>query len=163
MDGISAVSAIASLVVLGGKISIEAHGFFSRMKDCPKRVRNVGDELESIISILEQLEKALQAPANTGVFSLRGKEEQFTSCMKGLEEVFMELSTHMKKYGKPSGKMWSLSSLRRSSRWAATGMGEAVQLSRSLSHHKDSLSVTLQLTQWCVTSKSISVTIANSL
>lgn len=145
MEAVGAASAIASLVVLGGKVSIEAHGFFGRMKDCPARVQSFGDDLDSTTSILRQLELALSNPAHTGLFSLQGKEDQFKSSMKGLKDVFLELSALINKYEGLSKKRWSWTLLKKSSKWAATGQTEALQLSGSLSIHKQSLMITLQL------------------
>ena len=140
MDGISAASAVASLVILGGKVTVQAHGFLSKIKECPKRVKNIEIDLRSTTSILEKLETTFKDDSSdSGSFNLAGKRDEFQSTIDGVKEVFSELSELIKKYDGVS--FW------KKARWASTGLDEATQLGRLLSTQKQNLAFILQLAQ----------------
>ncbi len=142
MDPLSAASTVAGMVILGGKLTVASHAFTEKVKDCPRRVKNIESDLRSITQILQKLEKSLSQPTNAGVFSLKDKRQEFESVIEGLREVFEELGELIKKYEGLNG----IGGLWKRTKWASVGVEEATQLGRLLAAQKGTLSITLALT-----------------
>ena len=139
MDGVSAVSAVASLILLAGKVTVQAHGFLSKVKDCPHRVKNIEIDLKSTTSILTQLEELLEESKNAGKTNPLDHSADFRDAIEGLREIFAELTVLIKKYDGTS--FW------KRTRWASVGQDEAVQLARLLATQKSNLQFMLVLAQ----------------
>lgn len=139
MEGIAAASAIASLILLGGKVTSQAHGFLNKVKDCPKRVKNIETDLRSTTSILEKLEKTLKESSASEVIALEDKRDEFRTTIDGVEEVFNELAVLISKYD--GFTLW------KRAKWASVGLDEATHLGRLLSTQKQNLGFLLILAQ----------------
>lgn len=83
------VSAIFGLVSLGGSIAKRSHGFIERWRDCPRRVKHIDDDLNNTLSLLDELNAALGAQANAGIFSLQSQRDKFAPVFQALEEYLM--------------------------------------------------------------------------
>lgn len=146
IEPLSAVSAIATLVVTGVGVGLKANEFYGHSKDCPARVRSVGTDVDNTIAILMQLNRAFGNPAGADIFSVQGTEEQFEGVVSGPERTLDDLLKHVKKFENmdersATGRVW------KTMRWAASPMEEAEQLSAELARHKGSLGIFLQLAQ----------------
>lgn len=139
MDGVSAVSAVASLVLLGTKVTMQAHGFLSKAKDCPNRVKNIEADLKSTNSILNQLEDLLEESKKSRIAHPLEHNADFRDAIEALRELFAELAVLIKKYEGTS--LW------KRTRWASTGQDEAMQLARLLSTQKSNMQFMLMLSQ----------------
>ena len=141
MDGVSGASAIASLVILGGKLVVQVHTFVGKVKDAPTQLRSMHTDLQSTVVILGKIQTALEAPGNTGVFSLKHARDEFNFVIETLMELFKELSRLVTKYDKLDRNWWQ------KGKWASVGLEEALVLGKSLAVHKANLTLTLQLAQ----------------
>ena len=58
MDLLSIVSSVAGLLAIGRKISIGLYKFVDEVKSAPAEFKATADELSTLCSVLEQLEKS---------------------------------------------------------------------------------------------------------
>lgn len=77
MDGMSAASGIAGLVMLGGKLTVQVYTFISNVKDAPSQPRSMHTDLKSTVTILSKIQTAVEKPGNSGVFTLQHARDEF--------------------------------------------------------------------------------------
>ena len=97
MEPVGGISAIASLIVIGGRLSAQARSFMGKVKDAPLRVSSIQSDLIATTNILKNIEAALQRPIAIGVFSLEHARDDFESVIETLMQVFNKLSKLMEK------------------------------------------------------------------
>lgn len=139
MDGVSGASAVASLVILGAKLAIQAQTFVAKVKNASQDVQHTASDLKSIVTVLGQLEGALHDPARRNVFNAMNDGVDFFSVTNELMAVFQRFELLMRKYDKVQ------QSRTQKAKWAWSGESEALALGRTLGTHKSTLSLTLQL------------------
>lgn len=140
-DPLSAMSAISGLLLASVKVAKEIYKFRQGFREAPDDVCQLCDNLDSIQSILQQLQDALKPDAGKEKALPEGVHGDLMKLIGNCERIYERLLKLTKEYnGRNLKKGWERT------RWAMVGEGEARKLGEMLVTHKLTLSITLQWT-----------------
>ena len=140
MEAVGGASAVAGLVILGAKLTIQVQSFLGRVKNASEDVTRIASDIESLVSVLGRLEGALKDPARRNVFNAMNGSNDFDRVTDDLMAVFKRFEVLMKKF-----QRIQQSNVQRL-KWGWGGEAEALVLGRTLVTHKQTLLLTMQLT-----------------
>lgn len=138
-DPLSAISAISGLLLASVKVTKEIYKFRQGFREAPDDVKQLCDSLESIQSILQQLQDALKPDASADRMLPDGVHADLMKMIQNCNGIYDRLLKLTKEYGRRA-KGWDRT------RWVMVGQGEAAKLGEMLVTHKLTLSITLQWT-----------------
>lgn len=97
-------------------------------------------DLHSLVGILARLDGALNDPACRNVFNAMNNSSDFDLVKEELKSIFIRFEELMMKYNRVA------QSRLQKAKWGWSGEGEALILGRTLVTHKQTLALTLSLT-----------------
>lgn len=140
MDGVSGASAVASLVILGAKVAKQTHAYFGTVKNASDDIRHISSDLQSVVEVLGAFETALKDASKQNVFNAMNGRGIFVNIINELMDVYKRYELLMKNFDKAEA------SLKKRSKWGLTGETEAQAFRRTLNTHKQTLILTMSLT-----------------